>query len=73
MSQHWYEVWADESLAIPYILLVVPDERTGGGVIILDPKEGSKVVCAEPTYEQAKDWLLEDEYTRVEGRMERDS
>ncbi|VTR96966.1 unnamed protein product [Tuwongella immobilis] len=30
MSQQWYEVWADESLATPYILLVVPDERMAG-------------------------------------------
>lgn len=72
MKPQWYEVWADESLATPYILLVVPDERTAGGVVILDPKEGSKVVHAAPSYEGAKDWLLEDEYTRVEGRMSRE-
>lgn len=72
MSQHWYEVWADESLATPYILLVVSDERIAGGVIVLDPREGLKVVHTAPSYEIAKDWLLEDEYTRVEGRMERD-
>ena len=72
MSQQWYEVWADESLATPYILLVMPDERMAGGVIVLDPREGLKVVHAAPSYENAKDWLLEDEYTRVEGRMERE-
>jgi len=71
MSQQWYEVWADESLTTPYVLLVVPDERTAEGVSILDPKEGLKVVHAAPNYESARDWLLEDEYTRVEGRMER--
>ena len=55
MSQQWYEVWADESLATLYILLVVPDERMAGGVIVLDPKEGLKVVHAALSYENAKD------------------
>jgi hypothetical protein len=72
MSEQWYEVWADESLTTPYILLVLPGEQTAGGVIILDPKEGSKVVYAAPSYDGARDWLLEDEYTRVEGRMSRE-
>jgi len=71
MRQHRYEIWSDESLATPYFLLVMPDEQMLGGVIVLDPREGLQVVHAAPSYEKAKDWLLEDEYTRVEGRMQR--
>ncbi len=72
MSKDWYEVWADGSLATPYVLLVMPDPKGDGGVVVRDPKEGLKVVYAGMSYANAKDWLLEDEYTRVEGRVERD-
>jgi hypothetical protein len=70
MIQYWYEVWADETMSsTPYLLLVMPDEQTPGAVVIRDPKEGLTVVHTAPSYESAKDWLIEDEYTRVEGRM----
>ena len=72
MSQEWYEVWADGSLATPYVLLVLPDRNGNGGVVVRDPKEDMKVVYAGQNYENAKEWLLEDEYTRVEGRVQSD-
>jgi hypothetical protein len=68
MGRGWYEVWVDESTDVPYALLVLPGEAQDGGVVIIDPKEGDKVVHTARTYEEAKLWLLEDEYTRVEGR-----
>ncbi len=71
MSEQWYEVWADESLATPYILLVMADRQADGGVVVLDPKEGFKVIHSSPTYEAARDCLLEVEYTQVMGRMTR--
>jgi hypothetical protein len=66
MSRAWYEVWADDGLAPPYVLLVVP--RDNGTVAVFDPKE-NKVVYEAPGYEDVKLWLLEDEYRLVEGRM----
>jgi hypothetical protein len=69
MSRDWYEVWVDESTDVPYALFVFPDTARIGGIVIIDPKEGDKVVYVASTYEEAKLWLLEDEYTRVEGRM----
>ena len=69
MSRDWYEVWVDESADVPYALFVFPDTTRTGGIVIIDPKEGDKVVYVASTYEEAKLWLLEDEYTRVEGRM----
>ncbi|BAZ83339.1 hypothetical protein PN497_20410 [Sphaerospermopsis kisseleviana CS-549] len=36
---------------------------------ILDPTENYKIVFACSSYEEAKLWLLEDEYERVEGRV----
>jgi len=47
-------------------------KRCTDGILVLDPKEGMKVVHAALNYDNAKDRLLEDEYTRVEGRMERE-
>jgi hypothetical protein len=69
MNRDWYEVWVDESTDVPYVLFMLPDAARAGGVVIIDPKVGDKVVYAAGTYEEAKLWLLEDEYTRVEGRM----
>jgi hypothetical protein len=64
----WYEVWSDESFDIPYIL-VVGQTKKDGEIIIFDPKEKDKIVFRSETYEEAKLWLLEDEYTLVDGRM----
>lgn len=69
MNRDWYEVWVDESTDVPYVLFVFPDATRTGGVVIIDPKEGDNVVHASSTYEEARLWLLEDEYTRAEGRM----
>jgi hypothetical protein len=63
----WYEVWADDGLPTPYILLVVPAEN--GGAVIIDPREECRVVYSANDYEAAKLWLLEDEYIQVVGRM----
>ena len=68
MKTNWYEVWADEGLPVPYILLLRPGERT---FEILDPAEGNKKVFESPKYDDARMWLLEDEYVLV-GRKELD-
>lgn len=41
-------------------------------IIIIDPKE-DKIIENMPNYEMAKDWLCEDEYTLVNGRMKVDN
>lgn len=69
MSDKWYEVWADEGLPHPYLLLVLPG--ADGGAVVFDPKQ-NEVVHQAPSYDEARLWLLEDEYTRVDGRMARD-
>jgi len=66
-TQDWYEVWADEGLEPPYILVVLG--YADGTVSVCDPKE-DKIVCESDSYEAARLWLLEDEYTRVNGRMD---
>lgn len=36
---------------------------------VYDPAEQYKVIFASPDYEEAKLWLLEDEYEPVRGRL----
>jgi glyoxylate utilization-related uncharacterized protein len=61
----WYEVWVDEGILPPYLLLLIFSE---GKYSVYDPVVKS-VVFASDSYESARVWLLEDEYTKVEGRM----
>jgi hypothetical protein len=74
MNHKWYEVWADEGHEIPYVLILVPsgsNYRLGAssgdddGYAIFDPKENDRRVFIGSTYEEAKLWLLEDEFTLV--------
>ena len=67
MLEDWYEVWADDGLPQPYLLVMTGTAACG--VVIRDPQEGRKVVYQAPDYESAELWLLEDEYRRVQGRM----
>lgn len=70
MIEKWYEVWVDESTKVPYILFVCPDPNNSGGILIIDPKQNNQVTQKLLDYNTAVLWLTEDEYTRVEGRME---
>ena len=69
MDSQWYEVWADDGLNVPYLLIVQPDPARDGSVVIIDPQELGQVIYTASNYEDAELWLLEDEYTRVDGRM----
>lgn len=73
MATQWYEVWVDDTMSTPspYILVVVgePEKQV---FTVFDPKEDYQVVFKASDYEIVKNWLLEDEYTRVLGRMQRD-
>jgi hypothetical protein len=59
------EVWLDAG--IPYVLLLLSDQS--GHWYVYDPAEQYKVIFASPNYEEAKLWLLEDEYELVRGRL----
>jgi hypothetical protein len=69
MIHEWYEVWADETHDIPYILILCPSKNESGKFCIVDPKEDNRVVDTLSDYDSAKLWLLEDEFTLVKGRM----
>jgi hypothetical protein len=67
-KMNWYEVWADDGLGIPYLLLVQFDANTNLYSVV-DPSAGNKIVFESNEYETVRDWLLEDEYQSVNGRM----
>ena len=56
-------------MAPPYVLLLLRSEGTDSFVIV-DPQEGGKRVFGASTYDEARIWLLEDEYERASERLE---
>ncbi|GCL52055.1 hypothetical protein NIES3804_36430 [Microcystis aeruginosa NIES-3804] len=61
------EVWIDPLLSPPYILLLLAE--SSGNYRVYDPSEGYQVVWHRTSYEEAENWLLEDEFEPVEGRL----
>jgi hypothetical protein len=61
------ELWVDPILFPPKILMLLGD--ADGSCRILNPAADYQLVVAHPDYEAAQDWLLEDEYDRVQGPL----
>ena len=61
------EIWLDPLQNPPYVLLLRGDSRRN--YEILDPAQNYAVIFACCDYEEAKNWLLEDEYEPVAGRL----
>ena len=72
INKNWYEIWADDGLDPPYVLIVKADKTKPNTLVVYDPKEDFKIIHRAESYEDVKLWLLEDEYTLVRGRMEED-
>lgn len=51
----------------PYVLILLSDKA--GNSCVYDPAQHYQVVFSSSTYKEAKLWLLEDEYERVECRL----
>jgi hypothetical protein len=62
------EAWIDPTPEIPYVLLLISDEA--GRYKIYDPKECYAVIFSSSSYEDAKNFLMEDEYEQVKGRFQ---
>ncbi|WP_437951297.1 hypothetical protein WME98_10945 [Sorangium sp. So ce296] len=62
MSTTWYEVWANDGLDVPYILILRPTDR---GLEILEPAQGNRRVFSTEKFDEAKYWLGEDEFVFV--------
>ncbi len=61
------EVWADTTASPPYILMLL--NNNSGLWHVVDPVEGYRIWFSSESYEEAKLWLLEDEYECVRGRL----
>ncbi len=69
LADNWAftELWVDPTASPPYVLILLSD--TQGRSCVYDPTQHYQVVFSSDSYEEAKLWLLEDEYERVEGRL----
>ena len=61
------EVWIDPMLTPPYILLLLGN--SSGNCSVYDPAENYKIIFTSSSYNDAQNWLLEDEYEPIEGRL----
>jgi hypothetical protein len=66
-SWKFLELWVDPVLFPPKILVLVSDEN--GACQIFNPALDYKLVVRHSNYQAAQDWLLEDEYERVQGQL----
>ncbi len=69
LATHWNltELWVDRSASPPYVLMLLANES--GNCCIYDPKQDYEAIYSSSNYQEAKLWLLEDEYERVEGQL----
>ena len=68
-AKNWkfLELWVDPVLFPPKILMLVGDQD--GTCRIFNPSFDYKLVVAHSDYQAAQEWLLEDEYERVQGQL----
>lgn len=62
----WYEIWIDEGISPPYILMLCCCESNVFQVLDII---GNKISFEASDYDTARIWLQEDEFTLVDGRM----
>ncbi|NJL40971.1 MAG: hypothetical protein HC840_19395 [Leptolyngbyaceae cyanobacterium RM2_2_4] len=69
LADNWTftELWIDPTAVPPYVLILLCDDR--GSCCIYDPAQNYQVVFESSSYSEAKLWLLEDKYERVEGQL----
>ena len=63
-----YDVWANSCFNPPRILLVV-SAGDAGPYRVLDPGKGNAQVFAAAEFLEVVDYLCEEDYERVDGRM----
>lgn len=61
------ELWVDPVLFPPKILMLIGDRD--GTCRIFSPSADYKLVVSHSSYERAIEWLLEDEYERIQGQL----
>jgi hypothetical protein len=69
-EDRWFEVWFSpgEDLRPTWLLILTPDQAIPGHFLVYDPQENFRIVHSGD-YEDVLQWLAEDEFSLVEGRM----
>ena len=70
-SREWeaLETWVDPTASPPYVLMLLLDAT--GCWQVVDPAQGYQALYSTSSYDEAKLWVLEDEYEAVRGRLVR--
>jgi hypothetical protein len=76
-EDRWFEVWYSPGgdlrpqfdLLPTWLLIAVPNVEAPGHVLVFDPLKNNEIVFHGPSYEEAVNWLIEDEYELAQGRM----
>ncbi len=64
---NFLELWVDPILFPPKILMLVGNQN--GTCHIFNPAFDYQLVVTHSNYQSAQEWLLEDEYERVQGKL----
>ena len=64
---NFLELWVDPIVFPPKLLMMIGDHD--GTCRIFNPALNYKLMATHPDYETAQEWLLEDEYERVNGQL----
>lgn len=69
-DDRWFEVWWAHGVDVTpsHLLIVTPDPENRSRVLVIDPYDGGRTVYASKDYEDAFNWLREDDYSMVGGR-----
>jgi hypothetical protein len=67
--EFWYDEINEETCLPHYLLVLIPDQINPGMVVVLDPQKNNEVVFRGRDYEDASNWLVEDEFQQLEGRV----
>jgi len=67
----WFEIWYSEGVeVIPhYLLIVTTDEKDRGKIIVIDPQKNNEICFRGKDYDEVCNWLWEDDFHLVEGRV----
>lgn len=70
-DDEWFEVWYSDGtyIAPSYVLIVATNLKDKQEILVIDPIEKNQVVFRSKSYEEVANWLWEDEFRLVEGRM----
>lgn len=70
-DDQWFEVWySDGESYIPsYWLLVIPNPKNNTEIVVLDMQKNNEIIFRANDYSEISNWLSEDEFELVEGRI----